>query len=536
MSQNSFKTSFLFLKKHLRRVIILAVGGLISGGLQILFFIALNNLLSTMINNGTFNKSIIISSITILICYLLISRIFLKYAISYSLHLTNKIRNKLVNFIVNASYIKIYHNKEKINTFFRKDTEIISRTILMCIQFLSSIIIIIGCLVYLFILSINVFAYIILISSISSIIFIFFSNRYRKYLKEGRDKEDVYFHHIEQIINGFKEIKINMNIGTEIINGPLKKASNSYISQSIKGYEGYFNCNFTIQFILYLSILILLFAGQSYLNLNSSTVISSMIIILFIIGPLTSIINIIPIIEECRVSISRIYELINSIKDDNQIKDEQYSEKEFSIIEYKNIYFRYKSVNSIFSIGPLNMTVYKGEICFIYGENGAGKTTFINIILGILEYDKGNIILNGTETLNAPTKLYAPVFSDFYLFDDLYGVSDLSNEKINKYIALFGLEEKVKIAKGEFSTANLSTGQKKRLALIHALLSNRKILVLDEWAADQDPIFRKFFYEEILTILKDDGYTIIAVTHDDKYFKYADSLYFMNSGCLTKIK
>lgn len=98
------------------------------------------------------------------------------------------------------------------------------------------------------------------------------------------------------------------------------------------------------------------------------------------------------------------------------------------------------------------------------------------------------------------------------------------------------MEGKVKIVEGRFSTINLSTGQKKRLALIHALLSNRKILVLDEWAADQDPIFRKFFYEEILGVLKKDGYTIIAVTHDDKYFKYADSLFSMNSGCLTKIK
>lgn len=536
MDQNNFKTPFLFLKAHLRTVIILVIGGLTSGGLQILFFIILNNLLSMMINNSTFDKSIVISSIIILIFYLLTSRIFLKYAISYSLHLTNNIRNNLINFIVKIPYTKMHYSKGKINTFFRKDTEIISRTILMCIQLLSSIVIIIGCLIYLFFLSINVFLYIILISSISSIVFTLFSNRYRKYLKKGRDEEDVYFHHIGQIINGFKEIKINMSIGREIIDGPLKKASKSYLSQSIKGYEGYFNCNFTIQFIFYLSILVLLFTGQSYLHLNSSTVISSMIVILFIIGPLTSIINIIPTIEECRVSISRIYELIDSMGNYNQVKKEQYNDKEFSMIEYKNISFRYKPSNSTFSIGPINMTVSKGETCFIYGGNGAGKTTFINIILGILEYDKGNIMLNGIETFKVPTNLYAPVFSDFYLFDYLYGVSDLSNEKFNKYITLFDLKEKVKIVEGKFSTVNLSTGQKKRLALIHALLSNRKILVLDEWAADQDPIFRKFFYEEVLNILKNDGYTIIAVTHDDKYFKHADSLYFMNSGCLTKIK
>lgn len=536
MNQNSFKTPFLFLKEHLRTVIILIIGGLISGGLQILFFIILNNSLSLMINNSTLDISIMMRSIVVLILYLLTSRMFLKYAISYSLHLTNNIRNNLINFIIEMPYAKMYMSKEKINTFFRKDTEVISRTILIYIQFFSSIVIIIGCLIYLLFLSINIFIYIILTSSISSIVFVFFSNRYRKHLKRGRDEEDIYFHHIGQIINGFKEIKINMDIGAEIIDGPLKKASNSYIFHSIKGYKGYFNCNFTIQFILYLSILVLLFTGQFYWGLDSSTVISSMIIILFIIGPLMSIINIIPTIEECRVSISRIYELINSIGNNRQVKNEQYNDNEFSTIEYNNISFRYKSLAPTFSIGPLNMIVSKGEVCFIYGGNGAGKTTLINIILGILEYDEGNIILDGVEISRIPTNLYVPVFSDFYLFDNLYGVENLSNEKINKYIKLFDLEGKVKIVEGRFSTINLSTGQKKRLALIHALLSNRKILVLDEWAADQDPIFRKFFYEEILGVLKKDGYTIIAVTHDDKYFKYADSLFSMNSGCLTKIK
>ena len=99
MNQNSFKTPFLFLKEHLRTVIILIIGGLISGGLQILFFIILNNSLSLMINNSTLDISIMMRSIVVLILYLLTSRMFLKYAISYSLHLTNNFRNNLINFI-----------------------------------------------------------------------------------------------------------------------------------------------------------------------------------------------------------------------------------------------------------------------------------------------------------------------------------------------------------------------------------------------------------------------------------------------------
>jgi putative ATP-binding cassette transporter len=77
---------------------------------------------------------------------------------------------------------------------------------------------------------------------------------------------------------------------------------------------------------------------------------------------------------------------------------------------------------------------------------------------------------------------------------------------------------------------NLSTGQRKRLALIVALLDDKAILVFDEWAADQDPVFRKRFYEEILPDLKRRGKTVIAATHDDRYFSVADRVLKMECG------
>jgi putative ATP-binding cassette transporter len=82
----------------------------------------------------------------------------------------------------------------------------------------------------------------------------------------------------------------------------------------------------------------------------------------------------------------------------------------------------------------------------------------------------------------------------------------------------------------------LSTGQRKRLALISAILENKPIIVLDEWAADQDPYFRKKFYIEILPLLKDKGFTIIAITHDDTYFNFSDRLFKMDYGKLIEVK
>ena len=113
-------------------------------------------------------------------------------------------------------------------------------------------------------------------------------------------------------------------------------------------------------------------------------------------------------------------------------------------------------------------------------------------------------------------------------------MDDVNPEKVNEYIEMMQLTGKVAFAEGKFSKTDFSTGQRKRLALIVSLLEERPILVLDEWAADQDPPFRKFFYETLLPKLKQEGKTIIAITHDDKYFHIADRMYKMEYGKLTE--
>ena len=100
---------------------------------------------------------------------------------------------------------------------------------------------------------------------------------------------------------------------------------------------------------------------------------------------------------------------------------------------------------------------------------------------------------------------------------------------------MFEMKEKVEMTDQGFTTTDLSTGQRKRLAIIAAILEEKPILVLDEWAADQDPYFRKKFYTELLPLIKDMGHSIIAVTHDDKYYSYADKLYKMEYGRLKNV-
>ena len=174
-----------------------------------------------------------------------------------------------------------------------------------------------------------------------------------------------------------------------------------------------------------------------------------------------------------------------------------------------------------------------------YGGNGEGKTTFINTVLNLYTLDNGEAYVDGTliplEEQDNIKALFAPVFSDFYLFDEFYGISNIDQAKVDKYLHLFELEEKVHLEDGHFSTTDLSTGQRKRLALISVLLEDRPIIVLDEWAADQDPHFRHKFYTEIIPILvREEDKTIIAITHDDRYYDVADTLLKMEYGKLEK--
>ena len=160
----------------------------------------------------------------------------------------------------------------------------------------------------------------------------------------------------------------------------------------------------------------------------------------------------------------------------------------------------------------------------------------MRILVGLYEPTFGSLQINGIEVEQPTSKsyrdLFSVVFSDFYLFKKLYGVMKNDPELIDEAIRILEMQNKVSVKDDSFTDINLSTGQKKRLALIIALLEQKQVLVLDEWASDQDPEFRKHFYEKILPKLSRLGKCIIAITHDDQYYSLADHVMVINQGKL----
>jgi putative ATP-binding cassette transporter len=180
------------------------------------------------------------------------------------------------------------------------------------------------------------------------------------------------------------------------------------------------------------------------------------------------------------------------------------------------------------------VTFRANEITFVTGGNGSGKSTMLRLLTGLLPLSGGELLANGQVVDRAEMQSYrdgiSAIFSDYHLSRRLYGIQDPSPAQLQALLEQYEISGKVTVKDGAFSTTALSTGQRKRLAMIVAELEDKPVIVLDEWAADQDPHFRRVFYEELLPDLRNRGKIIICVTHDDRWFKLADRIYHMNEG------
>jgi putative ATP-binding cassette transporter len=171
----------------------------------------------------------------------------------------------------------------------------------------------------------------------------------------------------------------------------------------------------------------------------------------------------------------------------------------------------------------------------VIGGNGSGKSSLAKLLVGLYEPTAGEIRFAGEAVTRREVDRYrqnfAVVFSDFYLFDDLFGVGGLDQADLSRrYLERLHLTHKVEVRDGRFSTTALSQGQRKRLALLTAYLEDRPLYLFDEWAADQDPYFKAIFYKDLLPQLRARGKTVIVISHDDSYYGLADRIIKLAEG------
>jgi putative pyoverdin transport system ATP-binding/permease protein len=295
------------------------------------------------------------------------------------------------------------------------------------------------------------------------------------------------------------------------------------------------------QVLFFILIGLLVLVMPRYETIPTKALISYVIILFQLMAPLEVLLNAFPILSRAAVSAQTVenlgFSLEAEITERQEVPGEALPAGAWGRLELIGVSHSYRRENAedTFQLGPIDLTFKPGELVFIVGGNGSGKTTLAKLLLGLYKPETGEIRLAGQSVDDDNRERYrehfSAVFADYFVFEKLLGLEDDSlDADARHYLARLHLEQKVRVEDGGFSTVDLSQGQRKRLALLTAYLENRPIYLFDEWAADQDPLFKEIFYLELLPQLQARGKTVFVISHDDHYFHVADRILKLDYG------
>lgn len=349
---------------------------------------------------------------------------------------------------------------------------------------------------------------------------------------------------LRDVLDGFKEVKMS-TLRRDALMGEVDAAAVDARDLKIE-YQSRSSNEYVLgQALIFLLLGVIVFAVPMFSRADTTEISRTTTAILFIIGPLGMVIQAVPMFAAANAAAQNLMQLDSTLKSLNTQNFEGAARAlspQFQEIQLDALSFSYHDARatSVFAVGPLNLTIHRGETLFITGGNGSGKSTLLKLLVGLYYPESGLIRVDGqavtAETYDAYRNQFSVIFSDFYLFKQLYGMKAPDTVVMDDLCELLELVGKVQLNGSAFNTLDLSSGQRKRLALLVAMLEDKPILVLDEWAADQDPHFRRKFYQELLPRLRSAGKTIIAITHDDRYFDVADRCVAMEEGRLVVAK
>lgn len=393
----------------------------------------------------------------------------------------------------------------------------------------------------LYIASLSVLAFVVTVGVIVAGCLLYLRNEKKiiGYIVEANRTEVQFLSSVTNVLRGFKEIKLNVRKGKAVTQKAIDLSSETR-DLKIKASQMYSSNYVFAQNFFYILIAIVIFLLPQLAPTAVGSVTEVAATILFIIGPLSTIVSGVPAYTNANIAVQEIYQLEADL--DNARRDEILDNvvepivEEFEQLRVTGLEFSYHDLagNRLFGVGPIDFELNRGEVVFIVGGNGSGKSTFVKTLLGLYILERGRIEVNGErvtpENVQSYRELFSTILSDFHLFDRLYGLARPEDGVMASYLKQMGLQTKTAYVEDVFTTLELSTGQRKRLALIVALLEDRPIYVFDEWAAEQDPEFRHYFYEELLMEMKARGKSVIAISHDDRYFDRADRIIKLEYG------
>ncbi|MDM8523995.1 cyclic peptide export ABC transporter [Desulfococcaceae bacterium HSG8] len=445
---------------------------------------------------------------------------------------TRRVRLRMLEKVRNADLYSLETmGKSEIHTAIASDIHAVSEATYAVSQLARSVAALVASLIYIAWFSWDILLFTVAMLFCIGLLFVWNQGSIHLSLIEIRKKEKGFFNSTNHLLRGFKELRLNNKKSDDFFHRNLKKRTAELKNIRIQTAYHFIHQD-SLTFVLWnvaFAIIALLLPAVGDFPKDTVIKITGRILLL----PLSAIVEAFPRLAEADSAVrelSRIEQMLDTLEQEDAV---QKTEAEFSEIRYEDIVFQYtdKFGEPVFPVGPLNLTVQAGETLFIVGGNGSGKSTLLKLITGLYLPFSGRIYMDNEEIrITDYRHLFSVIFTDFHLFDRLYGLADISEERVNELLIRMKLDRKTEFTDGRFTRVDLSTGQKKRLALISSLLEDRHIFIFDEWAAGQDPVFKEYFYSQLLPDFKKQGKTVIAVTHDDRYFYVADRVLKMEYG------
>lgn len=400
---------------------------------------------------------------------------------------------------------------------------------------LVSIVTALGMLVYLAILNIEIFVFTILAIIVGVTLFKYPVNKTKKYYIKSRTLKDNMQEGFKGLVFGAYELKLDKHKATNFLKQEISRPTFESVGLEKKGDVVLHVAGNSSEIFCFFAIGMIVFIQPQSSDIAQQSLYGVVMALLYITGPIVSILGQLQQLKLGEVSLQKVNEVFSL--GDIAMSGSEIINKNWSRLTLSNVCYTYKNDNDEFSIRDVNLTLEKGKTYFIIGGNGSGKSTLCKLLSfhyianrGVFLFDEQRITQENLQS--ARDNLYV-IYSDYHLFTRIYKpLNDDDLELIQKYLRIFKLENKTQLINNEFSTINLSDGQCRRLALIVGLVENKAIYVLDEWAADQDPEFKDLFYKYVLPELKAQGKTVIAITHDDRYFSCCDQVIKMEHGTI----
>lgn len=529
---------FTFMMKYSRGIVILSIiAGLISGISNTGLVALVHNILGQSNNRPEFLLFAYIGLCLLLPLARFTSQILLTQLSQKGIF---ELRLQMSRQILAAPLRKLEEvGSARIMSSLTDDLFIITTTLISIPVLCMQLAVVVGCLVYMAWLSWTAFLTVLVFMGLGILSFRAAVNKATRYMIMARGDADVLYRHYRALNDGAKELKLHRTRRQTFINEVMRTTALSLRRNNVTGTSIMAAASSWYQILFFTLIGLLLFVLPRIQTVDSSLLTGYVLAIFYMLIPFEDLTGLIPSMARANISLQRIEQLGISLTSDVKEKEEDSGKPDpyWERLELQGITHSYHNERdgSSFTLGPIDLTFKPGELVFLVGGNGSGKTTLAKLLSGLYIPEKGEISLDGTritdENRDQYRQFFSAVFSDFFLFESLLGLDpEKLDDRARDYLTQLQLDHKVQVKDGALSTIDLSQGQRKRLALLTAFLEDRPFYIFDEWAADQDPVFREIFYLQILLELKAKNKTVLVISHDDRYYHLGDHVIKLDYG------